>query len=395
MHEAQYVVHLLAVHGSGIGVARRDAEQVRVAPLAGATPPRVEVGGGEVQDARAGVASTSVVRALRVLRAGGDETAAAAVVTHRRAGSALRLAHDREPLVEPLGDRGPLVGGPDDLFAHQPVHEVGPHDAQRRPRSTGQAQDRDPHRGSSSGSCERDPPAPEVELPELGRLRSVTTGRSTQPPTRSRARRHGGVVDAGVLPPRGPVAEHLGVPVRGLREDGLLLGLEIGAQAVEVGGDRRPQFGVGSRAAARKARASAAAVDGVVRPITALELPRPGGVRTSSRPAGAGTASPSGALRSATTHHGKPRSPQACVPRLAGLPTREHPLRIAIGSDHAGFRLKEHFIAVLREGGHDVDDLGTDSEEPVDYPIYCSAVGREVAAGPGRTRHRARRQRPG
>jgi len=56
-------------------------------------------------------------------------------------------------------------------------------------------------------------------------------------------------------------------------------------------------------------------------------------------------------------------------------------MRIAIGSDHAGFRLKEHFIAVLQEDGHDVDDLGTDSEKSVDYPIYCSAVGREVAAG--------------
>jgi ribose 5-phosphate isomerase B len=56
-------------------------------------------------------------------------------------------------------------------------------------------------------------------------------------------------------------------------------------------------------------------------------------------------------------------------------------MRIAIGSDHAGFRLKEHFITVLGEGGHDVDDLGTDSEAPVDYPIYCSAVGRAVAAG--------------
>jgi ribose 5-phosphate isomerase B len=56
-------------------------------------------------------------------------------------------------------------------------------------------------------------------------------------------------------------------------------------------------------------------------------------------------------------------------------------MRIAIGSDHAGYRLKEHFVSVLKYDGHDVADLGTDSEEPVDYPIYCSAVGREVAAG--------------
>lgn len=56
-------------------------------------------------------------------------------------------------------------------------------------------------------------------------------------------------------------------------------------------------------------------------------------------------------------------------------------MRIAIGSDHAGYRLKEHFIDVLKSSGHEVDDLGTDSEEPVDYPIYCSRVGRAVAEG--------------
>ena len=56
-------------------------------------------------------------------------------------------------------------------------------------------------------------------------------------------------------------------------------------------------------------------------------------------------------------------------------------MRIAIGSDHAGYRLKEHLISVLKEGDHDVVDLGTDSEEPVDYPPICASVGREVAAG--------------
>ncbi len=56
-------------------------------------------------------------------------------------------------------------------------------------------------------------------------------------------------------------------------------------------------------------------------------------------------------------------------------------MRIAIGSDHAGFRLKEHLKQVLKEGGHDVDDLGTNSEESVDYPPICAAVGRAVSAG--------------
>ena len=56
-------------------------------------------------------------------------------------------------------------------------------------------------------------------------------------------------------------------------------------------------------------------------------------------------------------------------------------MRIAIGSDHAGYRLKEHFIAVLKDDGHDVTDLGTHSEEPVDYPRFCAAAARVVAAG--------------
>jgi len=56
-------------------------------------------------------------------------------------------------------------------------------------------------------------------------------------------------------------------------------------------------------------------------------------------------------------------------------------VRIAIGSDHAGFRLKEHLKSELLEDGHEVDDLGTHSEEPVDYPPICAAVGRAVAAG--------------
>jgi ribose 5-phosphate isomerase B len=56
-------------------------------------------------------------------------------------------------------------------------------------------------------------------------------------------------------------------------------------------------------------------------------------------------------------------------------------VRIAIGSDHAGFALKGHLVGVLRNLGHEVTDLGTDSDAPVDYPKYCAAVGREVAAG--------------
>jgi ribose 5-phosphate isomerase B len=56
-------------------------------------------------------------------------------------------------------------------------------------------------------------------------------------------------------------------------------------------------------------------------------------------------------------------------------------VRIAIGADHAGYPLKTHFLEVLEELGHEVDDHGTDSEESVDYPPICAAVGRAVAKG--------------
>ena len=56
-------------------------------------------------------------------------------------------------------------------------------------------------------------------------------------------------------------------------------------------------------------------------------------------------------------------------------------MRIAIGSDHAGFRLKSLLADDLREAGHDVIDVGTDDESSVDYPIFGVAVGETVASG--------------
>jgi ribose 5-phosphate isomerase B len=56
-------------------------------------------------------------------------------------------------------------------------------------------------------------------------------------------------------------------------------------------------------------------------------------------------------------------------------------MRIAIGADHAGYELKEHLKATLAADGHTVVDCGTGSEEPVDYPPFCAAVGRLVATG--------------
>ncbi|MGH2676676.1 MAG: ribose 5-phosphate isomerase B [Actinomycetota bacterium] len=56
-------------------------------------------------------------------------------------------------------------------------------------------------------------------------------------------------------------------------------------------------------------------------------------------------------------------------------------MRVAIGADHAGFALKGDLVRFLKELGHEVQDLGTDSEEPTDYPPICAAVARSVRDG--------------
>lgn len=56
-------------------------------------------------------------------------------------------------------------------------------------------------------------------------------------------------------------------------------------------------------------------------------------------------------------------------------------MRVAIGSDHAGFDVKERLKAHLRKAGHDVRDLGTTSLDSCDYPDFAYAVGHAVASG--------------
>jgi ribose 5-phosphate isomerase B len=56
-------------------------------------------------------------------------------------------------------------------------------------------------------------------------------------------------------------------------------------------------------------------------------------------------------------------------------------LRIAIGSDHAGFAYKEKIREYLTQQGHQVQDMGTYSEEPVDYPLWIRPVAEAVARG--------------
>jgi ribose 5-phosphate isomerase B len=56
-------------------------------------------------------------------------------------------------------------------------------------------------------------------------------------------------------------------------------------------------------------------------------------------------------------------------------------MKIAIGSDHAGFRYKQEITRILRESGHEVTDFGTHSETPVDYPLFIRPVAEAVARG--------------
>jgi len=56
-------------------------------------------------------------------------------------------------------------------------------------------------------------------------------------------------------------------------------------------------------------------------------------------------------------------------------------MKIAIGSDHAGYQYKQEIIEFLRKQGHEVQDYGTYSEESADYPVFIRPVAKAVARG--------------
>jgi RpiB/LacA/LacB family sugar-phosphate isomerase len=56
-------------------------------------------------------------------------------------------------------------------------------------------------------------------------------------------------------------------------------------------------------------------------------------------------------------------------------------MKIAIGADHAGFALKDQVRDALRQAGHEVVDVGTNSAESTDYPDYAGAVAHDVVSG--------------
>ena len=56
-------------------------------------------------------------------------------------------------------------------------------------------------------------------------------------------------------------------------------------------------------------------------------------------------------------------------------------MKIALAADHAGFELKDALAAWLREAGHEITDLGTNSADSVDYPAFGAKLAAEVAGG--------------
>jgi ribose 5-phosphate isomerase B len=59
-------------------------------------------------------------------------------------------------------------------------------------------------------------------------------------------------------------------------------------------------------------------------------------------------------------------------------------MRVYVGSDHAGFELKNHLVTELTKLGHEVTDIGPAAYDPEDdYPAYCLATGAAVVADPG------------
>ena len=58
-------------------------------------------------------------------------------------------------------------------------------------------------------------------------------------------------------------------------------------------------------------------------------------------------------------------------------------MKIVLAADHVGFRLKEEICSWLRTEGYTVDDLGTESEESVDYPLLAERAARQVLGEPG------------
>lgn len=75
------------------------------------------------------------------------------------------------------------------------------------------------------------------------------------------------------------------------------------------------------------------------------------------------------------------RETAGASPETLKLKINQDTMKIAIGSDHAGFELKLQVLQWLEEAGHETIDLGTHNCDAVDYPDFAAAVGRAVVEG--------------
>jgi ribose 5-phosphate isomerase B len=66
---------------------------------------------------------------------------------------------------------------------------------------------------------------------------------------------------------------------------------------------------------------------------------------------------------------------------LATMPADTPKPRVCIGADHAGYHVKESIKKLLRDSGYDCDDVGTYTDESVDYPDFARGVAERVASG--------------
>ena len=113
------------------------------------------------------------------------------------------------------------------------------------------------------------------------------------------------------------------------------------------------------------------AVDRALGPGSAPPAP---GARTSAAPASAAAPAPGARTGAAPA--------SAAAPAASARPAPSGERRVAIGSDHGGYALKQVLVRVVRdELGWDVHDVGTHSTDAVDYPDFAAAVAREVSSG--------------
>lgn len=134
--------------------------------------------------------------------------------------------------------------------------------------------------------------------------------------------------------------------------------------------------------ARREGSTTIAAAGAVVTPSARDAAAKWGIALIAEHPAGASAASPAATRRAVQAPKVAPSNPAPSAARNAApsSPTRAA-LRVALGADHGGVAMKDTVLALLRERGAIVHDVGTYGTDAVDYPDFAIAVARAVATG--------------